>query len=73
MDYRTIALSSIDGHIKAMQKFSKCKQDARTFHDMAGGQICLMKIFDLITDKEKEKLLNKIADAYEETISMLYS
>ena len=50
---REITLASIDGYLKAIGMFTKCKQDARDMHAMAGGQIYRAKILDLITAEEK--------------------
>ena len=69
---RDITLASIDGYVKAIGKFTKCKQDARDMHAMATGQIYLAKILDLITAEEKETLLQQIADAYGEALHALY-
>ena len=70
---KQIILNSIESYKRAIINYSKCKQDARDMHSMAAGQIFLARLLGLITDEEKENLLQQISNTYGDTLSKLYA
>lgn len=65
---RDIALATINCYIEATNHFTTDKQYIKTAHATARGQIILTKVLDLITDEEKEILLQQSDNAYDKAI-----